>query len=39
MLIRDDAVSQISPTRALRYQRESDRDPYAYTAIFALLNQ
>jgi len=36
---RDDAVSRISPTRALRSNARAYRDDKAYTAIFAPLNQ
>jgi len=35
----DDAVSRISPTRALRSNARANRDDKAYTAIFAPLNQ
>jgi hypothetical protein len=39
IFIRDDAVSRISPTRALRFSARAYRDTQAYTAISAALNQ
>ncbi len=39
MLIRYDAVSRITPTKALRSNARANQDPYAYTVISAPLNQ
>jgi len=39
IFIRDDAVSRVTPTKALRSNARAYRDTQVYTAISAPLNQ